>query len=122
MNPQQILAQLASDTELGEGSCVGDNPMTVGVFGRDVHLEVGPVACVLSSHDAFALAAYLGRGGEWAPFERACTLDIVEVCVRWMHGGEVQVDLQADDAPDAVWHGRADRLREAIGRALLTRL
>lgn len=120
MNARELLAQLASDVELGEGSHTNDEQMTVGAFARGVFIEVGPVTCTMSGSDALGMAAWLGRGA-LGPMEWESVLGTVTCRIVGMGQGEVQVELMAEgeDDVDALWHGSADRVREAIGRSLL---
>lgn len=120
MNAAQLLAQLASDVEIGEGSHTGDQQMTVGAFARGVFLEVGPVTCTMSGSDALGIAAWLGRG-TLGPMEWEDVLGTVTCRIVGLGRGEVQVELMAEGEydVDALWHGSADRVREAIGRSLV---
>lgn len=120
MNTAQILAQLAGDVELGDGSHNGDQQMTVGAFARGVFIEVGPVTCTMSGPDALGIAAWLGRGA-LGPMEWESVLGTVTCRIVGLGQGEVQVELMAEgeDDVDALWHGSADRVRDALGRSLL---
>lgn len=141
MDARSILAQLAGDVELGPGD--GDEQMTVGAFGRQVWIEIGPMVCTMSAEDAQAWLRWLAveetvaRGpsaddaqalADWLALDEADdalsvwyedVLGVVTLQATRPCDGSVCVEIyEHGEGPSSEWSGDVGAVLEAVRVAL----